>query len=199
MLNNTKVEEKEQPILVWDTCDIISHRAEEIIQNAQDEGEEVPSEEEARDTAAEDSFAFELAWEDLVSYLTTIMEEVSPAGVWDAEVNNFGWRSLDGRKAFKADTGSNFLREILPNTDCTFHIFKRVDEDGKPYLVIRNWHHDSPMGNEYYYIRAARACEACGDIVGVTNGDPVFTTKEGGTVCERCKGNYYSNEDFDVV
>ena len=86
-------------------------------------------------------------WEDFTEYLTTILDRKNPDGYWKAQVRNFGWRNLDGVKILQAGDGASFLREILPKTDCHFCIFNY----GKG-LAIQNFHHDSPVGNEWYYV-----------------------------------------------
>jgi hypothetical protein len=58
---------------------------------------------------------------------------------------------LNGHKDFNADTGEALLRAILPNTDNKFKITQETAGD-KKYLKLRNWHHDSPVGDEYYEI-----------------------------------------------
>jgi len=99
---------------------------------------------------------WQIFWEDLTECLTTILKRKNPDGYWKAQVRNFGWRNLDGVKFLKASDGASFLREILPNTDCHYHIFNY----GKG-LAIQNFHHDSPVGNEWYYVvpTTARMCE----------------------------------------
>ena len=87
-------------------------------------------------------------WEDLQWALDEIIAEVNPAGFWKARVKNFGWRSLNGHKVFYAHRGADILRNILPNTDCNFTIYKYR----KHGLAINNFHHDSPMGAEWYYL-----------------------------------------------
>ena len=91
----------------------------------------------------------EWAWqefiEDMDEYI--LKEIVKPTGFWRATVVNFGWANRDGYAIFKADNATDLLSRILPKTDCTFHVFRY----GKG-LAIRNWHHDSPTGNEWYYI-----------------------------------------------
>lgn len=86
-------------------------------------------------------------WEDIENYLTEIMQKKNPNGYWKAKMENFGWRSLDGLKYLKATTGKELVQKVLPNTNCTFKVFNF----GKG-LCIQNWHHDSPMGNEHYYL-----------------------------------------------
>lgn len=100
------------------------------------------------------------SWEDTCEHLTLMMKTITKDrsffGYWTARVSNFGWRSLNGSKEFKAEDGAEFLRQVLPNTDCTFNVFY-ADIDGtepaKPgAILIQNFHHDSPMGNEWYTI-----------------------------------------------
>ena len=90
----------------------------------------------------------EWEWECLTNDLTEVMTTCSEDGHWHVDVNNFGWRNQSGHKDISVATGQQLLAAILPNTDCTFKIY-RYGEDG---LALQNWHHDSPMGNEWYYI-----------------------------------------------
>lgn len=95
----------------------------------------------------------DMEWDDLVEYLTELMKKKNYRNYykdrWIVEVKNFGWRSLDGHKCVTAETGAELLRGILPDCDCTFKIF----HNGRTGLKIQNFHHDSPVGNEWYYIR----------------------------------------------
>jgi hypothetical protein len=78
-------------------------------------------------------------WEDL-------NEEVSIKGsFFKATVKNFGWQSLSGLTYVKANSFTQLLSSVLPNTECSFKIFK----DGKK-IVIDNSHHDKPCGGEIY-------------------------------------------------
>jgi len=92
-------------------------------------------------------------WDDFVENLTYVMKKKNYRNYykdkWMADVRGFGWRCLDGYKRVTAETGKELLREILPKCDCTFKIF----DDGRTGLKIQNFHHDSPTGNEWYYIR----------------------------------------------
>lgn len=126
----------------WDISDIQEERLKYLMD------EEGLDEEEAQGQIEHDDFQFE--WESMVEYLTELMEAKQKKydGLyWRATVNNFGWRNLSGHKVFKAETGIELLRGVLPECDCTFHIF-----NWRNGFCIRNWHHDSPTGNEYYYI-----------------------------------------------
>lgn len=99
--------------------------------------------------ASEDSFVYQQAYEDVQECLTELMEELNnPYNGWRVDVSNFGWQKRNGYKTFKADNGKEMLREVLPNCECTFSIYK---EEGA--IRISNAHHDSPCDGEGYYIR----------------------------------------------
>ena len=89
----------------------------------------------------------EFEWTDFCENLKTYLEKKSPDGFWHAEVKNFGWDSRCGQKEFKAEDGEEFLQKILPNCECKFNIHNY----GRG-LAIQNYHHDSPTGNEWYYL-----------------------------------------------
>jgi hypothetical protein len=84
-------------------------------------------------------------WEDDMDYISSFMENVEE---WYCEVKNFGWRSMDGFKTFHAADGSGLMQAILPNTSCTFRVYRY----GRNGLAINNAHHDSPTWDEWYYI-----------------------------------------------
>lgn len=86
-------------------------------------------------------------WQDLIDDLTAIMNKKNPDGYWYAEVSNFGWRGEKGSKFFHAEIGEYFLQKILPKTDCHFNIHNFGNG-----FAIQNYHHDSPVGNEWYYV-----------------------------------------------
>lgn len=87
-------------------------------------------------------------WDVLTDELTYILKRKNRDGRWSAEVKNFGWQQLNGHKEFEATEGGKFLREILPDCDCHFDVFNF----GAGGVAIQNWHHDSPMGTEWYYV-----------------------------------------------
>lgn len=90
-------------------------------------------------------------WEDITESLTSEMNRKNPSGMWEASVENFGWRSVSGTKPkFRADNGQDLLFKILPETDCHFKIF-----DIRRGFKINNAHHDKPMGGELYFILPA--------------------------------------------
>ncbi len=62
-------------------------------------------------------------------------------------MENFGWRNLSGDKFFQARRGEAFLSNVLPPTDCRYRMY-----NFRNGIAIQNFHHDSPVGNEWYYI-----------------------------------------------
>jgi len=104
------------------------------------------SDEQLNDSIWNDSFIFENALENLYE---CINEAMNGCGYWYVEGSNLGWQHRSGYKHFKAEDAQELFREILPKTDCNFHVYKDGDE-----IVINNFHHDAPTG-EWYHIRKA--------------------------------------------
>jgi hypothetical protein len=92
---------------------------------------------------------FDDKWDNFCEMLTEYMEERSPDGEWHCEVTGFGWQKLRGWVDFTAYTGKDLLREILPRADNSFKIYDH--ENGKGFR-INNFHHDSPVGAEWYTV-----------------------------------------------
>lgn len=120
-------------------------------------------------------FFDDLADEENILYvelmLTQWMEEVvrAPevqAGRWLADRvfqwhilgEHLGWQGQSGHKECYARSGRNLLKEILPNTECTYQLWKCQDAQGHSGIAIRNSHHDA-MG-EIYYIFPVRDYES---------------------------------------
>jgi len=94
----------------------------------------------------------DFAIKEMYSCLGDWIEGNNPEHEWIAAVVNFGWRKTSGTAKFKAENGFKLLVAVLPNTSNTFNIYKGEDKVG-PWLVINNFHHDSPTGDEWYLIR----------------------------------------------
>ncbi len=144
-----KVEQDPNPIFLrWDPSAVIQDRAEQL----REEDDEL-SEDDALKMANEDPYVLEGEWEHVLSVLQEKLDEYNSDGLeWRARVERFGWRNLDGQKTFRATDSKDFLSKLLPETECIFNIY--VDDKAKK-LSIRNWHHDSPMGSEWYYIEVS--------------------------------------------
>jgi hypothetical protein len=131
-------------LLNWDTSEIIENQANYLLESG-----EYPekTKDELYIMASEDSDLFNIEWDNLDNCLTEIMDKKNKDIYWKVKVNNFGWRNLDGSKFLKAKSGKELLEGILPETECTFKIFNYRNG-----FAVQNYHHDSPTGNEWYYI-----------------------------------------------
>lgn len=78
---------------------------------------------------------------------TYINDKGNPEKTFKISVEGFGYRNTSNQGMVIFEDGEELLQKVLPNTQCTWKVY----QDGER-LVVRNWHHDSPMGNEYYYI-----------------------------------------------
>lgn len=100
-----------------------------------------------------DPLVSEMAMENVTDALTELMNKVAKKNhmegtdLWRAEVKGFGWRGLSGQREFRAETGDELLRNVLPAADNTFYIYDRGD-----HIAINNFHHDAPTGREWYEI-----------------------------------------------
>jgi len=165
MMNVWERKRKEAEIY-WDESQIISDEISYLME------EEDYSEDEAIKIASENSFVLEDAWEFFKMNLDEMLEKVTSrfyhkvGGKYDkayfyVEGNNLGWRGRSGFKVVEASNGEEFLREILPETNCTFFIF-RTDDKRTPEIIINNFHHDTRFAGaagEWYHIYPMRIRE----------------------------------------
>jgi len=167
----------------WDTHEIAEGQVQYLVD------EEGHSEEEAYKMVDDDNDLFQMAWDDLECYLTELMKRGD--GAWYAEVNDFGWRSLDGQCYFSAENGKDFLRAILPDTDCTFYIHDYYDGKG---FAIQNYHHDSPVGKEWYYVLPddRKTCDWCGDLIH----NAISCAYCSMVICEDCHSNAEPDDEY---
>ena len=91
-------------------------------------------------------------WIDMLLEVNHILV-ANPGGLWHAEVKNFGWRKLNGCKDFEAHTAQRFMSAILPDCRCSGSIYRY----GRKGFAINNMHHDSPLGDEWYYVVPRRS------------------------------------------
>jgi hypothetical protein len=133
-----------QLVASWDTCEIAQAQAEYLREDDPD-----LSEDEAFARACADADLLDFEWRHVVDCLTDVLREIAPDGHFHAEGRNMGWQRRRGYKDFRADDGQSFLRELLPDTDCTF----TIEREGAT-LHIRNAHHDAPCGEFYTVVPA---------------------------------------------
>lgn len=169
-------------LLAWDTFAIIKGEVE----SRRESGEyQHLNDDELFRQVCEDYDLFNSYWQDMCDALTKTMEKRNPDGWWGVEMRNFGWRELDGYKAFRADTGEELLQQILPKTENTFYIYDHDCADGQGF-AINNFHHDSPAGREWYYVEplAHVECQDCWHVFPYDDGERAFIGKHG--VCSLC-------------
>ena len=159
---------KQEAVLIrWDVYEILKHEARSAIDEIEGDGEVTLTDaekEKITNRVMSDSDLIRCAWNSEMEYLTGQMMDINPGGVWFAEVVGFGWDEMSGASGFEASTGEKLLEQILPKTDCTFNVYEMVDDKGCKYLALNNFHRDSPIGKEWYYIYPALKCGKCGDI-----------------------------------
>lgn len=165
-----------EPFLIWDTYKITKNQADYLVK------EEGIPEKKAFDMACEDCDLLTLEWDNLTECLTEKIQEINPNGSWRAKVENFGWRSQNGEKTFFADNGKDFLIQILPRTDCTFKIFVEGNN-----ISIQNFHHDSPVGNEWYFVEADKVKDHYEDGNCPDCCEPIPDDVVEGGQCENCE------------
>lgn len=135
-------------LMSWSEFDICDTEIDYRLENWQQWYHKKPTREFVQKQVWSDSDLITFTWEDFLTNLDEELKKISPDGYWQVEVHGFGWRQLNGQKMFEADNARKFLQEILPKTDCTFYIYKTATG-----LSINNFHHDSPVGKEWYYIK----------------------------------------------
>lgn len=147
---NSVIREDQEPNLSWDTGDIFQKEVEHLME------EDGHTEEYAREIVSNNPELNEFEWECFVDSLTELMREVrdNRSHYWHATVENFGWNNQYGEKVFEAILGEDLLGAVLPACDCTYHVYK---VDG--YILIQNFHHDSPTGNEWYLLEPKKKGE----------------------------------------
>lgn len=138
---------QEEPHFVWDTSQIAEDRVGYLM------SEEGMSEEEARESAYSDHDLLTIEWDSFTDSMDEVFTELFENRHVKAEVSRFGWRGTEGETDwFEYENSQELLRKVLPKTDCTFKIFLREDPFYGKHLKIQNFHHDSPVGNEWYTV-----------------------------------------------
>lgn len=132
--------------LEWDESKIFEREIEYRIENWVEFYDARPSEDDVLDDVSGDCDIFRWEYEDLLYDLSELLKDWLGEPLL-ATVSNFGWRNSSGYANITAENAGDLLRKVLPNTDCTFRIWIYSDQ-----VRIQNFHHDSPMGNEWYEI-----------------------------------------------
>ena len=127
----------------WDESELVENE----IKYQLEDNEEGLTEEEIERDVYNDGELLNICFDGFAEHLTEILRKKNKDGFWRVTVSNFGWRNTNGEKAIRIDNAQELIRQILPDTDCTFKIYNYSKG-----LVIQNFHHDSPVGKEWYYL-----------------------------------------------
>lgn len=134
--------EKKEPWLIWDSYKLAERWAkanlEDQKENPDSYDEDDPTTEDGwMDVYYESPHLSQSDWDHICSELTDWMDGED---AWHCEADGIGWRKLSGSKDFQATSGEDLLRAVLPDTECTFSIYK--EEDAKMLRIV-NSHHDA--------------------------------------------------------
>ncbi|KKN55662.1 hypothetical protein LCGC14_0579640 [marine sediment metagenome] len=142
-------EQEEKPICSYDECEITDGEVKHRMEEWHDFYDEKPTDEDKiREGVSQDFGWWEFEREYLNEHLTEILKEKGKEGcAWSISVEGFGWRNSSGKGCAILEDAADFYEKVLPNCQCTWKMY--ATDEG---LKVRNWHHDSPMGNEYYYL-----------------------------------------------
>lgn len=183
--------EEQKPVLTWLPNEIAEDEARSRVEMALDQEDEPAGlstaefDERVQDELSEvylSSDYLESEWESLCEELTCLMNEVNPdENLWYVQMDNFGWRKLSGAKTFRASSGTELLREVLPQTDCYFKIYH---PDG--HIAINNAHHDSPCWKEMYHIYPAGECWECCEVFPKSELTKPDSEQVGSFLCPAC-------------
>jgi hypothetical protein len=124
-----------EPLIGWDVARIAEEQARFLL----DESDFKGTADEAMQAAWSNQDLFDRQWDDLLDSLTEWMANRTQ---WHAEADSMGWMNRSGYKDFEAKDGQALLQAVLPRTS-EFKLKGETEDDGE--LVLRVWHHDSPM------------------------------------------------------
>lgn len=133
-------------LLTWDVCEIIDEQARFLIEQAEENGEDVPTMEEAQNSVYSDEDIFSIQFDMFKDGLNEVMEKKNISDCYQVSGSNMGWRHLDGEGVIQAEDAGELLQKILPKTsDVTLNVFNTSRG-----FAIKCYHHDAPTGETYY-------------------------------------------------
>jgi len=122
------------------------HDADKFKALLKQEGLEGEAEEQARNSAYEDSDIYQFAWDDLKDGLSEALAAKNPNNLpWRLDGSNLGWQARSGYMYVETNNGAEFLDKVLPKTDVTVEVYDEGDA-----LHFKVYHHDAPTGEHYY-------------------------------------------------
>lgn len=128
----------------YDEADIFAHEVDYQIEQANVEGEPI-TEAEAITIVNDNYELFTNEWDYFTETLTELLEKKAHNGnAWRVIGKELGWRKLNGYKYTLADTATELLRALLPETNCTISVYNY-----KNGYRLQVSHHDAPTGETY--------------------------------------------------
>lgn len=127
-------------LLSWDTLELAEYGLGWQKEMAEDLGED--PEAITIEDIYNDPFFWQAEWENVCEELTELMDGRE---YWKVSGTDMGWRKLSGQKYLSVDNGKALLAGVLPETECTWKLYKKGDG-----FIVKNWHHDAPMGESYW-------------------------------------------------
>ena len=129
----------------YDESAIFAHEVDYQIEQANSEGEPI-TELEAITIVNDNYELFSEEWEYFTENLTELLKKKAHDGnAWRVIGKELGWRKLNGYKYTLADTATELLLALLPETDCTISVYNY-----KNGYQVQASHHDAPMGESYF-------------------------------------------------
>lgn len=145
---------EKKPDIEWDEYSEIEAEIEYRIENKSDfyDSKPEPTDDEIRNEIENECDFITRAYDDFIEYFQTLLDKVASRYkeqyYWVGEVDGFGWRGQSSEiDAFYEPDARLLLSKILPNCECMYKIF--MNRTG---FTLHNFHHDSPVGNEWYTI-----------------------------------------------
>lgn len=135
--------------LIWDECDLIDSKAQDLLRAGVAE-----TEDETREMVINDHEFLEWEFDDFLENFGTILRRISSKGQYFIEGKNMGWRHLSGWVIVEAEDARNFIAKAFPKTS-EWTLRGHFDRKRK-ILTYTLSHHDAPTG-EYYTVKACRA------------------------------------------
>lgn len=139
------VEKPKKSNLLLSYCDfdVYESEKEQILEEAKENNEPVPTEDEINRRISNSDLSFYL--DDFLGNLTEELKSRNPDGYWYVTGKKLDWLNHSGEKYIEAKTGQELLDQIAPKTsDYSVDVFRNGAG-----LSIKIYHHDVPMGSEY--------------------------------------------------
>ena len=147
------------PIFMWDTVEIADSQVEYLMEEYE------MSKDEAWNDIQDDYLFWEQEWEFLCEEVRQWMEE-NNLHHFHVTGSNMTWRNVHGENTFVADTGKDFIKQVVGlNCEYTLYLYEHGEPGDDGYHLYGSVsHHDSPTG-EGRTVYPVDACWICGEAI----------------------------------